>query len=151
MWIVRLALRRPYTFVILALLIAVLGILSIVTMTIDIFPRINIPVVNVIWSYGGLSPTEMQNLILTVTDQLVTVPGSAIPVPYGGKIRVVNVDIDPDALYSRGLSPQDVSNSIINQNVILPAGTAKIGMREYDVAMNGSPEILNELNHIPIR
>src|SRR5438874_2115384 len=247
MWIVRLALRRPYTFVVLALLIAVLGILSILTMTVDVFPRINIPVVNVIWSYGGLSPTEMQNRIVTVTEraftttvdgiehiesgalrgtavtrlffhpnvpieaaiaqvnaqaqqilrilppgifpplilqynaasvpvllaslssdqlpeqqlndlgnnfirtQLVTVPGSAIPVPYGGKIRVVNVDIDPDALYSRGLSPQDVSNSIINQNVILPAGTAKIGMREYDVAMNGSPEILNELNHIPIR
>ena len=247
MWIVRLALRRPYTFVVLALLIAVLGILSILTMTVDVFPRINIPVVNVIWSYGGLSPTEMQNRIVTVTEraftttvngiehiesvalrgtavtrlffhpnvpieaaiaqvnaqaqqilrilppgifpplilqynaasvpvllaslssdqlpeqqlndlgnnfirtQLVTVPGSAIPVPYGGKIRVVNVDIDPDALYSRGLSPQDVSNSIITQNVILPAGTAKIGMREYDVAMNGSPVVLNDLNKIPIR
>ena len=223
MWIVRLALRRPYTFVVLALLIAVLGILSILTMTVDIFPRINIPVVNVIWNYGGLSPTEMQNRIVTVTEraftttvdgiehiesvvapwhgrtpavlpsqcadrgghrageragatdpcallppgifpplilqynaasvpvllaslssdqlpeqqlndlgnnfirtQLVTVPGSAIPVPYGGKVRVVNVDIDPDALYARGLSPQDVSNSIIAQNVILPAGTAKM-------------------------
>jgi multidrug efflux pump subunit AcrB len=247
MWIVRLALRRPYTFVVLALLIAVLGILSILTMTVDIFPRINIPVVNVIWNYGGLSPTEMQNRIVTVTEraftttvdgiehiesvalrgiavtrlffhpnvpiasaiaqvnaqaqqivrilppgifpplilqynaasvpvllaslssdqlpeqqlndlgnnfirtQLVTVPGSSIPVPYGGKVRVVNVDIDPDALYARGLSPQDVSNSIIAQNVILPAGTAKIGTREYDIAMNGSPEILNELNKIPIR
>lgn len=247
MWIVRLALRRPYTFVVLALLIAVLGILSILTMTVDIFPRINIPVVNVIWNYGGLSPTEMQNRIVTVTEraftttvdgiehiesvalrgiavtrlffhpnvpissaiaqvnaqaqqivrilppgifpplilqynaasvpvllaslssdqlpeqqlndlgnnfirtQLVTVPGSAIPVPYGGKIRVVNVDIDPDALYARGLSPQDVSNSIIAQNVILPAGTAKIGTREYDIAMNGSPAILNDLNKIPIR
>src|SRR6184192_2765076 len=247
MWIVRLALRRPYTFVVLALLIAVLGVASIATMPVDIFPAINIPVVNVIWNYSGLSPTEMQDRIVTTSEraftttvggiehiesvslrgvavtrlffhpnvpieaaiaqvnaqaqqilrilppgifpplivqynagsvpvllaslssdqlpeqqlndlgnnfirtQLVTVPGSAIPVPYGGKIRVVNVDIDPDALYSRGLSPQDVSNSIINQNVILPAGTAKIGMREYDVAMNGSPEILNELNHIPIR
>ena len=247
MWIVRLALRRPYTFVVLALLIAVLGILSILTMTVDIFPRINIPVVNVIWNYGGLSPTEMQNRIVTVTEraftttvdgiehiesvalrgiavtrlffhpnvpissaiaqvnaqaqqivrilppgifpplilqynaasvpvllaslssdqlpeqqlndlgnnfirtQLVTVPGSAIPVPYGGKIRVVNVDIDPDALYARGLSPQDVSNSIIAQNVILPAGTAKIGTREYDIAMNGSPAVLNDLNKIPIR
>src|SRR5437870_1343767 len=247
MWIVRLALRRPYTFVVLALLLAVLGILSVVTMAIDIFPRINIPVVIVIWSYGGLSPPGMQNRIVTVTEraftttvngiehiesvslrgtavtrlffhpnvpieaaiaqvnaqaqqilrilppgifpplilqynaasvpvllaslssdqlpeqqlndlgnnfirtQLVTVPGSAIPVPYGGKIRVVNVDIDPDALYSRGLSPQDVGIAIITQNVILPAGTAKIGMREYDVAMNGSPVVLNDLNKIPIR
>src|SRR5207244_11435147 len=87
------------------------------------------------------------NFILT---RLVTVPGSAIPVPYGGKIRVVNVDIDPDALYSRGLSPQDVSNSIITQNVILPAGTAKIGMREYEVAMSGSPVGLRDLNKSPI-
>ena len=67
MWIVRLALRRPYTFVVLALLIAVLGMLSIVTMPIDIFPRINIPVVSVIWSYSGLSPTEMQDRIVNVT------------------------------------------------------------------------------------
>ena len=67
MWIVRLALRRPYTFVVLALLIAVLGILSIVSMPTDIFPRINIPVVTVIWSYSGLSPIEMQNRIVTVS------------------------------------------------------------------------------------
>ena len=72
MWIVRLALRRPYTFVVLALLIAVLGILSILTMTVDIFPRINIPVVNVIWNYGGLSPTEMQSRIVTVTERAFT-------------------------------------------------------------------------------
>jgi len=216
-------------------------------MTVDVFPRINIPVVNVIWNYSGLSPTEMQNRIVTVTEraftttvngiehlesvalrgtavtrlyfqpntpieaaiaqvnaqaqqivrllppgifppliiqynaasvpvlmaslssdqlpeqqlndlgnnfirtQLVTVPGSAVPVPYGGKVRVVNVDIDPDALYARGLSPQDVTNSILTQNVILPAGTAKIGTREYDVAINGSPEVVSDLNKIPIR
>ena len=72
MWIVRLALSRPYTFVILALLIAVLGIFSIVTMTVDIFPRINIPVVSVIWSYSGLSPTEMQNRIVNVTERAFT-------------------------------------------------------------------------------
>ena len=247
MWIVRLALRRPYTFVVLALLIAVLGILSIVTMPIDIFPRINIPVVTVIWSYSGLSPIEMQNRIITVSEraftstvngiehiesvslrgvavtrlyfhpnvpiaaaiaevnaqaqeilrplppgifppliiqynaasvpvvlaslssdqlaeqelndlgnsfirtQLVTIQGAAVPVPYGGKVRVVNVNIDPDALYTRGLSPQDVTNAILTQNIILPAGTAKIGTREYDIALNGSPVILNDLNHIPIR
>src|SRR5258708_3457211 len=247
MWIVRLALRRPYTFVVLALLIAVLGIMSIVTTSVDIFPAINIPVVTVIWNYNNLSPTEMQDRIVTTTEraftttvngiehiesvslrgvaitrlyfhptvpieaavaqvnaqaqqivralppgifppliiqynaasvpvllaslssdqlaeqelndfgnnfirtQLVTVPGASVPVPYGGKLRVVNVDIDPDALYARGLSPQDVSNAILAQNVILPAGTAKIGTREYDIATNSSPEFLHELNDIPIR
>src|SRR5213593_3735511 len=247
MWIVRLALRRPYTFVVLALLIAVLGIVSVVSMPIDIFPAINIPVVNVIWNYSGLSPTEMQDRIVTTSEraftttvtgiehiesvslrgvavtrlyfhpnvpieaaiaqinaqaqqivralppgifppliiqynaasvpvvlaslssdqlpeqqlndlgnnfirtQLVTIQGAAVPVPYGGKLRVVNVDIDPDALYARGLSPQDVTNAILTQNVILPAGTAKIGTREYDIATNSSPEFLNELNDIPIR
>src|SRR5437870_6669029 len=247
MWIVRLALRRPYTFVVLALLIAVLGIVSVASMPIDIFPAINIPVVNVLWNYSGLSPTEMQDRIVTTSEraftttvsgiehiesvslrgvavtrlyfhpgvpieaaiaqvnaqaqqilrllppgifppliiqynaasvpvvlaslsseqlpeqelndlgnsfirtQLVTIPGAAVPVPYGGKVRVVNVDIDPDALYARGLSPQDVTNAILTQNIILPAGTAKIGTREYDIALNGSPVILNDLNHIPIR
>ena len=247
MWIVRLALRRPYTFVILALLIAVLGVVSIATMTVDIFPAINIPVITVIWNYSGLSPTEMQGRIVTISEraftttvngiehiesvslrgvavtrlyfhpnvpieaaiaqvnaqaqqivralppgifppqilqynaasvpvllaslssdqlpeqelndlgnsfirtQLVAVQGASVPLPYGGKVRVVNVDIDPDALYARGLSPQDVSNAILTQNVILPAGTAKIGVREYDIAINSSPEILNDLNNIPIR
>jgi multidrug efflux pump subunit AcrB len=247
MWIVRLALRRPYTFVVLALLIAVLGLASIVTASVDIFPAIDIPVVTVIWSYSGLSPTEMQNRIVTTSEraftttvngiehiesvslrgtavtrlyfhpnvtiaaaiaqvnaqaqqivralppgifppliiqynaasvpvllaslssdqlpeqdlndlgnnfirtQLVTIPGASVPVPYGGKVRVVNVDIDPDALYARGLAPQDVANAILSQNVILPAGTAKIGAREYDVATNSSPEILGDLNKIPLR
>src|SRR5438128_3035498 len=247
MWIVRLALRRPYTFVVLALLIAVLGVASILTMPVDIFPAINIPVVNVIWNYSGLSPTEMQDRIVTTSEraftttvtgiehiesvslrgvavtrlffhpnvpieaaiaqinaqaqqivrvlppgifppliiqynaasvpvvlaslssdqlpeqqlndlgnnfirtQLVTVPAAAVPLPYGGKVRVVNVDIDPDALYARGLSPQDVTNAILAQNVILPAGTAKIGTREYDIATNSSPEFLKDLNQIPIR
>ncbi len=247
MWIVRLALRRPYTFVVLALLIAVLGILSVETMLVDIFPSINIPVVTVIWSFSGLSPTEMQGRIVTVSEraftttvngiehiesvslrgvaitrlyfhpnvpissaiaqvnaqaqqivrqlppgifppliiqynaasvpvllaslssdqlseqqlqdlgnnfirtQLVTIPGAAIPAPYGGKVRVVNVDIDPDALYSRGLSPQDVSSAILTQNVILPAGTVKIGTYEYDVATNSSPVNVDDLNKVPVR
>src|ERR1700736_2058299 len=247
MWIVRLALRRPYTFVVVSLLIAVLGLLSIVSMPTDIFPSIDIPVISVIWSYGGLSATEMQERITTVVEramtttvsniehlesqsvrgnsviklyfqpnadvnaavaqvtaicqtlirplptgitpplilqynaadvpvimislgsdqlseqeindlgnsfirtQLVAVQGASIPLPYGGKVRLVNVDIDPDALYARGLSPQDVSNAILTQNVILPAGTAKIGTREYDIAINSSPEILNDLNSIPVR
>src|SRR3984893_17395141 len=247
MWLVRLALPPPNAVASLALLIAVLGILSVKTMLVDIFPSINIPVVTVIWSFSGLSPTEMQGRIVTVSEraftttvngiehvesvslrgvaitrlyfhpnvpissaiaqvnaqaqqivrqlppgifppliiqynaasvpvllaslssdqlpeqelndlgnnfirtQLVTIPGAAIPAPYGGKVRVVNVDLDPDALYSRGLSPQDVSNAILTQNVILPAGTVKIGTYEYDIAINSSPEILNDLNNIPVR
>src|SRR5438105_1195694 len=247
MWIVRLALRRPYTFVVMALLIAVLGVVAIVSMTVDIFPAINIPVVTVIWNYSGLSPTEMQDRIVNVTEraftttvngiehiesvslrgvavtrlyfhpnvpiaaaiaevnaqaqeilrplppgifpplilqynaasvpvilaslssdqlseqelndlansfirtQLVTIQGASIPVPYGGKFRVVQVDVDPDALYARGLSPPDVNNAILTQNVILPAGTAKMGTIEYDVATNSSPEVLDDLNKIPIR
>jgi multidrug efflux pump subunit AcrB len=247
MWIVRLALRRPYTFVVLALLIAVLGVLSVLTMSVDIFPSINIPVVTVIWQFSGLSPTEMEGRIVTVSErafttvvqgiehiesvslrgvaitrlyfqpnaaiagaiaqvnaasevilralppgifppqitqynaasvpvilaslnsdqlseqelydlgnnfirtQLVTVPGSVVPLPYGGKVRIVQVDVDPDALYARGLSPQDVNRAILAQNVIVPAGTAKMGTIEYDVATNASPEVMNDLNKIPVR
>src|SRR5919197_798180 len=78
MWIVRLALRRPYTFVVLALLIAVLGVVSIATMTVDVFPDINIPVVNVVWNYGGLSPTEMQDRIVTISERAFTSTVSGI-------------------------------------------------------------------------
>src|SRR5258708_11712931 len=161
MWIVRLALRRPYTFVVLALLIAVLGILSVETMLVDIFPSINIPGVTVICSFSvllaslssdQLSEQQLQDLGNNfIRTQLVTIPGAAIPAPYGGKVRGVNVDIDPDALYSRGLSPQDVSNAILTQNVILPAGTVKIGTYEYDVATNSSPVNVDDLNKVPVR
>src|SRR5437868_4988386 len=247
MWIVRLALRRPYTFVVVSLLIAVLGLLSMVSMPTDIFPSIDIPVISVIWSYGGLSPTEMQDRITTVVEramtttvaniehiesqsvrgtsvikiyfqpgadvnaavaqvtaicqtlikplppgitpplilrynaadvpvimlsmgsdqlseqeisdlasnfvrtQLVTVQGAAVNVPYGGKSRVVNIDLDPDALYARGLSAQDVSNAVLTQNIVRSPGTAKMGPIEYDVAINSSPEVLEQLNDIPIR
>src|SRR5437773_1967576 len=164
MWIVRLALRRPYTFVVMALLIAVLGVGAIVTMTVDIFPSINIPVVTVIWNYSGLSPTEMQNRIVTVTERAFTTTVNGIEHIESVSLRGVAITrlyfhpnvpiesaIDPDALYARGLSPQDVTNAIRAQNVILPAGTAKIGTREYDIATNSSPEFLNELNDIPIR
>src|SRR5258707_11050738 len=247
MWIVKLALRRPYTFVVVSLLIALLGLMSIVSMPTDIFPDINIPVISVIWTYGGLSATEMQERITTVVEramtttvsniehlesqtvrgnsviklyfqpnadvnaavaqvtaicqtllkplpagitpplilqynaadvpvlmislgsddlseqeisdlgnsfirtQLVTVPGAAVPVPYGGKSRVVNIDLDPDALYARGLSPADISNAVLAQNIVRSPGTAKMGPIEYDVAINSSPEVLDELNDIPIR
>ena len=82
MWIVRLALARPYTFVVLALLIAVMGVLSVASMPMDIFPRINIPVVTVVWSYGGLSPTEMQNRIVTITERAFTTTVNGIKVDF---------------------------------------------------------------------
>src|SRR3977135_632280 len=247
MWIVTLALRRPYTFVVMSLLIAVLGLLSVRSMPVDIFPSIDIPVVSVIWTYGGLSPTDIQDRITTIVEramtttvsniehlessslrnnsviklyfqpgadvnaavaqvtaicqtlirplptgitpplimqynasavpvlmlslgsdslseqeitdlgnnfirtQLVTVPGAAVPVPYGGKSRVVNIDLDPDALYARGLSPADISTAVLAQNIVRSPGPAKMGPIEYDVAINSSPEVLDQLNDIPIR
>jgi CzcA family heavy metal efflux pump len=247
MWIVRLALSRPYTFVVVSLLFVVLGIVSILTIETDIFPKINIPVISIIWSYGGLSPTDMQDRITTVVEraltttvnniehiesqslrgtavikvylqpgsdvtsaetevtgicqtlihplppgitppliirynaadvpvvqislgsetltqqeisdlgnnfirtQLVTVRGAAVPVPYGGKTRVVNVDLDPEALYTRGISPDEVTNAILAQNYIVSGGTIKMGPIEYDVAVNSSPQILADLNKIPLR
>jgi multidrug efflux pump subunit AcrB len=247
MWIVRLALRRPYTFVVMSLLVAVMGGLSIVSMPVDIFPKINIPVISVVWSYGSLSPNEMQDRITTIVEraltttvsniehlesqsvrgtsvikmffqpgadinaaiaqvtalcqsvtkplppgitpplilqynaadvpvlmislgsdqlseqeisdlgnsfirtQLVTVQGAAVPIPYGGKNRAVNIDIDSDALYARGLSAQDVLNATLRQNTIVTPGTAKMGPIEYDIGINSSPALLPELNDIPIR
>src|SRR6266403_2274685 len=247
MWIVRVALRRPYTFVVLAILILILGTLSIFRTPTDIFPNINIPVVSIIWNYTGLSPTEMSNRIITLQErnlttivsdiehiesqslngiavikvffhpgvnismaiaqiagqsqtqlkqlpagttppliitysassvpilqmalsgptlseqqlndlglnfirpQLTSVPGTAVPYPYGGKQRQVQVALNTTALQSKGLSPADVVNAISAQNLILPAGTAKMGKFEYNVDMNGSPTTIAELNNLPIK
>ncbi|HVO59758.1 MAG TPA: efflux RND transporter permease subunit [Terriglobales bacterium] len=247
MWIVRLALRRPYTFVVLALLLLILGPIVIVRTPVDIFPNINIPVVSILWNYSGLNPQEMSDRIVSQTERaltttveniqhsesqslngiavvkvffqpganieralaqitaisqtqlrqlppgttpplvitysassvpilqlalsgnrlseqqlfdygvnfirtrLITVPGVAIPWPYGGKQRQVQVDLNTQALQSKGLSPIDVVNAISAQNLILPSGTSKIGEFEYDVDMNGSPKQVAELNDLPIK
>ena len=247
MWIVRLALRRPYTFVVLSLMLLLLAPVVISRTPIDIFPDIDIPVVSVIWQYGGLSAEEMAERIVYVAErtlttgvnniehiesqsmngiavikiflqpranlyaaiaqaaatsqtllknlppgstpplvvsynastvpivqlalsgeglseqqlfdigqnfvrtQLVTVPGTAIPYSYGGKQRQVMVDLNPQALLGKGLSPNDVVNAIDNQNLILPGGTSKIGSLEYDVQINGSPKEVDELNNLPIK
>src|SRR5271167_1096341 len=247
MWIVRLALRRPYTFVVMSILLLILGPVSILRTPTDIFPNIDIPVVSVIWNYTGLSPEEMSNRIIyqyervltttvnniehiesqslngiavvkiffhsgvdignavaqvTAVSQtllrqlppgttpplviqynassvpilqlalsgqglseqqlgdiglnfvrtgLVSVPGAAIPYPYGGKQRQIQVDLNTTALQSKGLSPSDVVNAINLQNLILPAGTAKIGTFEYEVDMNGAPQTVPELNDLPIK
>jgi multidrug efflux pump subunit AcrB len=247
MWIVRLALRRPYTFVVVALVILFLGPFVIFRTPTDIFPNINIPVVSIIWHYEGLSAEEMANRIINLTERsltttvddiehiesqslngisvvkvffqptaninkaiaqvtaisqtqlrqlppgttpplvitysassvpiiqlalsgqklseqqlfdlgvnfirtrLVTVPGAAIPYPYGGKQRQIEVDLNTTALQSKGLSPLDVVNAINAQNLILPAGTSKIGPLEYDVDINASPQTVEELNQLPVK
>jgi multidrug efflux pump subunit AcrB len=247
MWIVRLALRRPYTFVVLSILLLILGPIVILRTPTDIFPNINIPVVSVIWNYAGLSPQEMGNRITTpfersmtttvndiqhiesqslngiavikvffqpganvpsavaeitaiaqtqlrqlppgttpplvisysassvpvlqlslsgeglseqalndigtnfIRTRLATVQGASIPFPYGGKQRQVQVDIDSRALQAKGLSPTDVVNAFSVQNIILPAGTAKIGAYEYQIETNSSPTTIQELNNLPIK
>ncbi|MGD0127191.1 MAG: efflux RND transporter permease subunit [Terriglobia bacterium] len=247
MWIVRLALRRPYTFVVMSILIAILGVVSILTMPTDIFPNIDIPVVSVIWSYSGVSPDDMEKRIVTICErsmttivndiehiesqsyyglsvikvylqpkakpemaiaqitsltqsilrvmppgifppgvlkydassvpilqlglssdtlteqqlfdygtnfirtQLATVQGASIPLPYGGKYRQIMVDLDPDALYANHLSATDVSNAVNLQSLILPAGTAKVGDREYLVMLNSSPTVVTALNDLPVK
>jgi multidrug efflux pump subunit AcrB len=253
MWIVQLALRRPYTFIVLALLILIISPLMIFRTPItpgtptDIFPNINITVISVIWRYTGLSTEEMEGRIVsqferamtvTVNDiehiesqtyngvgvikvffhpsanlqtslaqivaiaqtvigayppgatpplvlqynastvpilqlalssktlaehelndlansfmrtQLATVQGAVLPFPYGGKFRQVMVDLDSRALQAKGLSPLDVVNALNQQNLILPTGTVKIGTLEYDVALNGSPRTIKEMNELPIK
>src|SRR6201994_4193092 len=247
MWIVRLALRRPFTFVVMAVLIAVLGVAAIFTMPTDIFPYIDIPVVSIIWTYPGLSPDEVEKRIITVSERamtttvndiehiesqsyngvgvikvffqpkakvelalsqitsivqtilralppgifppailkydassvpilqlglsgeglteqdlydlglnfirtrLATVQGASVPLPYGGKTRQIMVDINPDALYSKHLSASDISTALGNQNLILPAGTARVGNIEYLVRTNSSPTTVEAFNELPIR
>jgi multidrug efflux pump subunit AcrB len=246
MWIAKVALHRPYTFLVLALLILLLGVYTTLRIPIDIFPNINIPVVAAIWSYNGLSPEDMANRIVLLTEKnaqtdvsnvehtesqslngiavakyffqpkvnedlsyaqitgisqtllksappgttppnilaydastvpviklalssstlseaqifdlgtnvarttLATVPGAAIPFPYGGKQRQIQVDLDPQALRAHGLSGTDVTAAIAAQNLILPAGTQKIGTLEYFVRLNASPKQVAQLNDLPI-
>jgi len=244
---VQLALRRPYTFIVMALLILLATPFALMRMATDIFPEINIPVISVIWSYNGLSAQEMglriaasneRGLTTTVSDiehiestslagitvikiffqptaniqtaiaqvvaaeqtqvrqlppgitpplvikysassipviqlglssptlpeqtlydvamnqlrpQLVTIPGVAVPAAYGGKTRVISVDLDLQALQARGLSSADVVNTINAQNLILPSGTAKFGETEYSIKMNSSPVTLAGMNNLPVR
>jgi multidrug efflux pump subunit AcrB len=247
MWIVRLALRRPYTFVVTSILLVILGIVAIYRTPVDIFPNINIPVVGINWYYNGLSPEDMSNRIVYgfernlpnsvkdmdhiesqslpgiavvkvyfhpnaditaaiaeitgvaqntlrqtppgatppfvfaydastvpilqvalsgtgLTEQqlfdtansyirpgLVTVHGSVLPGAYGGKQRQIEVDLNSSQLQAKSLSASDVVNAVSLQNLILPAGTAKIGPFEYQVDLNESPLKVSELNDLPIR
>src|SRR3984957_13172976 len=245
--IVRIALRRPYTFVVLALLILIVGPLAASRTPVDILPEIRIPIIAVIWQYTGLAPEDMAGrmvsnyervLTTTVNDiehtqsssyagtgivkiffqpnvdirtanaqvtavsqtvlknmppgaqpplilnynastvpviqlalsgagmseqrladlglntirvSLITVPGAAIPYPYGGKSREVQIDLDSAAMQARGLSGQDIANALAAQNLITPVGTEKIGNFEYTIQLNNAPSIIAELGNLPIK
>ncbi|WP_043458780.1 efflux RND transporter permease subunit [Gluconacetobacter diazotrophicus] len=247
MWIVRIALSRPYTFIVLALLLAILGPLTIATMATDIFPAIRIPVIGVIWTYNGLPPQEMSGRITagferaslvavndidhiesqsitgmavvklffheganvdlsmsqvtavaqawlrqlppgttppfilsynassvpiiqlalssqTITEQglfdlannfvrtqLAGVAGASIPFPYGGRQRQIQIDLDQSRMRERHVSAQDIVATINAQNLIIPAGTEKVGEFEYNVRLNGSPVLAQDMNDLPIR
>jgi len=247
MWIVNVALKRPYTFIVMAILIVLATPFVLFTTPVDVLPEINIPVVSIIWTYNGLSAEDMahriasvneRSLTTTVNDiehiesqslagitilkvflqpnaniqtaiaqtvaveqaqlkqmppgatpplvisysassipviqlglssttlseqqlndtalnflrpQLVTIPGAAVPYPYGGKSRLISVDLNTRALLAKGLTPLDVVSAFNAQNLILPTGTAKIGPKEYTINMNGSPSTLEGLNDIPVR
>jgi len=247
MWLVRMALKRPYTFVVMSMLIVILGVLTILRMPTDIFPDIDIPVISVIFHYTGLSPEEMEKrmvnnyeraLTTTVNDiehiesqslngvavvkiffqpgakieaataqvtaisqaairsmppgtsppfiirysasnvpilqvalqspslseqqlfdygvnfvrtDMTTIPGIQIPYPYGGKQRLIMIDIDPQRLFAWGLSPRDVNDALGSQNVIVPTGSAKIGGTEYPIVLNASPDLLGEIAALPVK
>jgi len=247
MWIVELSLRRPYTFIVVALLVLIIGPLAILRTPTDIFPNIDIPVLSIVWSFNGFSADDMTHRITSpferaltsdvdniehvesqtmngvavvkvffhpgadinralaeasatsqsilrvlptgtlpptilaynastvpilqlalssktlaeqdlydlgnnfIRTQLATVQGAAVPLPFGGKVPQVMVDINSKALQAKGLSPLDVVNAVNAQNLVLPGGTAKIGTFEYNVNLNGSTDTVAELNNLPIR
>lgn len=247
MWIIRVALDRPYTFIVLALLIFIVSPIVISRTPTDVFPNINIPVLAVGWQYTGLNAEEVEGRITTPFErnlttiveniehiesttvngisiiklflqpnasldranaqltsiaqtalrqmppgstppliinysastvpilqlalsgqglaeqqlndiamnflrlQLVTIPGAAVPWPYGGKQRQIMVNLNPSLLQAKGLSAADVVTAIGQQNLVLPSGTAKIGSFEYDVALNAAPKSVAELNDLPVR
>ena len=247
MWIVRLALRRPYTIAVAVILLFMVGFLSLQAMVVDIFPTIDIPVVGVLWNYPGLSAIDMERRVTFLTERafstmvggiskiesqsipgvgilrvyfeqgtdigeaiaqitasgqqvvrsmppgmtppmvlklnassvpvaqmtiysdslpeeklfdyalnfvrikLFTIPGLSTPAPYGGKSRQINVDVNPDKLQAKGLSPEDVVVALNSSNIILPAGTARIGTYEYNILLNSSPDTVADFNNIPVK
>src|SRR5215468_2408311 len=245
--LVRIALTRPYTFIVLAVLILLAGPLAILRTPTDIFPEIRIPIIAVVWQYTGLPPDQMSGRVMlnfqraltttvndiehiegtsytgvgivkiffqpgtdirtanaqvtaisqtvlkqmppnitpplilnynastvpiiqlalagkgvseqavfdlainTVRTPLVTVQGAAIPFPFGGKFRQIQIDLDSSAMQARGLSGQDVANALAAQNLILPVGTQKIGAFEYSIQLNNAPAKLEDLASLPIK
>jgi len=246
-WIVRVALERPYTFIVLALLILIFGPMAAMQTPTDIFPDIGVPVIGVAFQYAGLSPDQMAGRIITpyeriltttvndiehiesqsmfgigivkiyfqptvdirtataqvsaisqtairqmptgtqpplilnysastvpviqlalssntlseqqvldysqnfVRPQLSTIPGAAIPYSYGGKVRQVQIDLDPQAMASKGLSATDVQNALASQNQVTPPGDVKIGPFQYTLMLNNAPDTIEELNNLPVK
>jgi multidrug efflux pump subunit AcrB len=247
MWLVRMALKRPYTFVVMSMLIVIVGVLTVSRMPTDIFPDVDIPVISVIFNFAGLSPEEMEKRVVNnyerflttvvndiehvesqsltgisvvkiffqpgakieaataqvtaasqaairsmppgmspplvirysasnvpilqvaleseslseqqlfdygvnfIRSDIATIQGVQIPYPYGGKQRLIMIDIDPRRLFAWGLSPRDVNNAIVLQNVIVPTGTVKIGVNEYPIVLNASPDLLAQIESIPVK
>jgi multidrug efflux pump subunit AcrB len=247
MSIVRVALNRPYTFIVFALMVVIMSGVAILRTPMDIFPAINIPVIAVDWTYTGLNPEELEGRLTSVYErlltstvdniehiesttvngqaivkiylqpganlatanaqvtaisqtalrqlppgtlppliidysassvpilqlglsgkglseqqlndlgqnflrtQLVTVPGAVVPYPYGGKQRQIMINLVPQLLQAKGVSPTDVLDAVTEQNLVLPSGTAKIGVFEYDTSVNASPRTIQELNDMPIK
>src|SRR2546421_5905684 len=247
MWIIRLALNRPYTFVVAALLLLLVTPFVLIKTPTDIFPSINIPVVSIIWNYTGLSAREIEQRIIytqeraltttvnniehiestsydgigiiklyfqpgvtistavaqvtavsqtilrqlppgatpplviqydaatvpvlqygigstTLSEQqtfditlnqirvgLVSVPGIAIPYPFGGKPRLVSVDLDPRKLQEKNLTQSDVTTAINNQALVFPSGTTKFGALQYPIDINTFPTRIDNLNELPIK
>ncbi|MEK7889301.1 efflux RND transporter permease subunit [Burkholderia contaminans] len=247
MWIVNLALKRPYTFIVMAIMIVLATPLALMRTPVDVLPAINIPVISVIWNYSGFSATEMTNRITSVHEriltttvnniqhvestslpgiavvkvflqpganvqtaiaqavssaqaivrqmpqgatpplvitysassipviqlglssktlseqsladialnflrpQLITVPGVQIPFPYGGRTRVVAIDLDPQALQAKGLTPADIVNAVNAQNLVLPTGTAKMGQTEYRIDTNASADTVADISNLPVQ
>jgi multidrug efflux pump subunit AcrB len=111
-----------------------------------------VPIIQIALSGEGLTEQNLADIgINQLRTPLITVPGAAIPYPYGGKQRQIQIDINPDQLQSRGLSGQDVANALAAQNLITPVGTQKIGEFEYNLQLNNSPLKINELGDLPIK
>jgi multidrug efflux pump subunit AcrB len=240
-------LKRPYTIASLLFLVVLLGVGAAARMPTDIFPAINVPVVSVVWTYSGMTPTEIQNRILTLHERqmpalvddidhieansyegvgvikvylhedadvtravaqvassalivlkymprnitppmvlrygatdvpilqlslssksltdtrlndlgqnvirpdLAAVPGVSLPQPYGGKPRVIMVDMDQKAMAAQGLEPSDISNVLLENNVIVPSGDVKIGSNDYPLTMNNSPDLIERMNDFPVK
>ncbi|RYF76527.1 MAG: efflux RND transporter permease subunit, partial [Cytophagaceae bacterium] len=247
MWIVRLAIEKKYTIAVMALLILIMGSVASLQMPTDIFPRINIPVVSVLWGYTGLSTNEMEKMITNfsetslinnvsdiqrvesqtyngtaviklyfqptvkieealaqvsaisqtiltrmppgtqpplivrynatdvpvlqlglssdsltesqITDysatrirpQMATVSGSRMSQPFGGRTRQIMVDLEPDQLIARGVTPEEVTNAVSAQNLTLPSGSLRLDEREYAVRLNSKPDVISTLNDVPVK
>src|SRR5712671_1712224 len=112
----------------------------------------SVPIVQLGLSGQGLSEQQLNDFGLNfIRPQLATVQGASVPIPYGGKVRQIMVDINSQKLLAKGLSPMDVVNAVNTQNVVLPSGTAKIGSTEYNIGLNGNPLTVEELNDLPVR